>query len=121
MFWIMNDEPISIEAEKLRFEFFKHLTRLSLGMIVGIGGLTTILPSAKCLWLVVLAAALLLVSIFGSLLGMLWKAEQVGRSSKLKGTDKKDLLIGVNISIGCFVSAIAASLFFFWLNLIPTS
>lgn len=118
MFWGMNDEPISIEAEKLRFEFFKHLTTLSTGAVLATGAVTKgLIPHPNAPWLLIVAASFFLFSICGSLVGMLWKTQQISLGRTLEGQDRKDLRGGMYMALGCFMVGIVAILMFFWINL----
>jgi len=103
----------NIEGVKLLFDYFKHLTTLSVGSIVI---LTTLLKNIyPCpLWPIFASSSLVffLLSILASLVVMIIFTKIMGEAGIREGKTKKILMVFFYISILCFFLAICSLVIF---------
>jgi hypothetical protein len=106
------------EADKLRYDFFKHLTTLSTGSILLSAALLEKLftkPNGKILVLFALTA--FVICILGSLIGMFYKAYQLQVGSTLEVHDRSVASIATFIAMLSFLLGIIFLVVFVGINL----
>jgi len=113
-----NTRKNPYEAEKLRYDFFKHLTTLSSGAIIITGTVVSALLDEP-VWLEVVGVSccLFLISILGSLTGMVFKIQGVEINEKLDRGDASLFRKATFVSLFGFYFGICSLILFFWLNL----
>lgn len=121
---VKGDEQVKFkgsrqEADKLRFDFFKHLTTLSTGSILlTLAMLEKLFRSPKGKVLVLFALICFAVCILGSLAGMYFKAYQVHIGDRLPEEARGKAANTSGVGILSFVLGIVFLIVFVGLNLL---
>lgn len=111
-------EGSRLEADKLRYDLFKHLTTLNTGSILIVGAtIKNLFPDPKSLSLIFYAFSCFLVSIVGSLIGMFMKSFQVHYGKSLEEKDRYFAGMSTLLALMLFVSGLVLVIFFLWANL----
>lgn len=104
-----DNEQVSVEAQKLQFEFFKHLTTIATASVLAVGAVAKTFKSPGSGWLLIMAVIILLVTVGLSIIGMLLKA--------FSPRNREDVANVGSWAIGSMISGLIFSVAFLLLNL----
>ena len=107
------------EADKLRYDFFKHLTTLSTGSIlISTALLEKLFTKPRWKLLLLFGLVAFVVSILGSLIGMFYKAYQLQLGGPLKEPSRSTATICTFLAMLSFFLGILCLVVFIGLNLV---
>jgi len=108
-----SHSPNWVDGQKLEFEIFKHLTTLSIAVLLVVTALVEkVFETPRVKWFLIVACVLFLVSIYGSLASMVRVSRKLCDDSDY---DKSDIALGVTAA-GAFVLGLLVVFFFLAIN-----
>ncbi|MCA1790059.1 MAG: hypothetical protein LC667_09445 [Thioalkalivibrio sp.] len=111
------DQENRREADKLRYDFFKHLTTLSSGSVVILVSLAEkIAQTTEARRVLAAAFVSLIICIVGSLWGMLTKAYQVHTGRALDAPDATSAAVATILAFLGLLCALVLLVVVFWLG-----